>query len=58
MEEDFTDLPKQEVSNIQCWDEQIPEDLQDTVIQVKVNQIYQRYSRPPPPYGQYLKYKP
>ena len=45
MEDDFKEKPKQEVNDIHYWDEQIPEDPQDMMIQAEVCQIYQRYGR-------------
>ena len=57
MEEDFVDLPKQEVNDIQNWEEQLPEDPQEAVIHAEVNYVYQRYGRPPP-FGQFCGPRP
>ena len=35
IEENFAEHPKQEVNEIQSWDDQTPEDLQEVIIQAE-----------------------
>ena len=58
MEDDFIEKPKQEFNELQYWEEQTPEDQQEMMIQAEICQIFQKYGRQPPPYGQYRGQRP
>ena len=58
IEEYFAEEPKQEVNEIQSWDEQAPKDPQEALMYTEINYVYHKHGRQPPPYTSYQGSRP